>query len=141
MEWNHISAFWDFLPTECDILQVDYPGNINGISFLPELLGKKQKSHNYLYWEFHEQDGKQAVRLGKWKAVRLNMDTNPDAPVELYNLSLDTGEEKNLAQEHPEIIKKMEQIMKKEHIYSEEFSYSFERDSAHKRGTAPMFWI
>jgi arylsulfatase A len=136
---DHVSAFWDFLPTVCDILQVDYPGNINGISFLPELLGKKQKSHNYLYWEFHEQDGKQAVRLGKWKAVRLNMDTNPDAPVELYNLSLDTGEEKNLAQEHPEIIKKMEQIMKKEHIYSEEFSYSFERDSAHKRGTAPMF--
>ncbi len=129
---DHISAFWDFLPTVCDILQVDKPVNIDGISFLPELLGKKQKSHEYLYWEFNRQNGKQAVRLGKWKAVRLNMDENPIAPIELYDLTIDIGESKNLAPEHPEIVKQIEQIMKKEHTFSEEFTFSYER-----KGTAP----
>ncbi len=123
---NHISAFWDFLPTVCDIIQVDNPGNIDGISFLPELLGQKQKPHDYLYWEFHEQHGKQAVRFGKWKAVCLNMDTNPEAPVELYDLALDIGEKMNLASEYPEIIEQVEQIMEKEHTYSEEFSFKYE---------------
>jgi len=124
---DHISAFWDFLPTVCDILNVDNPGSIDGISFLPELSGEKQKPHDYLYWEFYEQNGKQAVRLGKWKAVRLNMDANPDAPVELYNLTLDIGERMNLAPEYPEIIEQIEQIMEKEHIYSEEFSFRYEQ--------------
>jgi arylsulfatase A len=124
---DHISAFWDFLPTVCDIIQVDKPVDIDGISFLPELLGKKQKSHDYLYWEFHEQNGKQAVRLGKWKAVRLNMNANPDAPVELYDLSIDIGERNNLAQEYPEIIKQIERIMENEHTLSEEFSFKYEQ--------------
>ncbi|UCH14007.1 MAG: arylsulfatase [Bacteroidales bacterium] len=124
---DHISAFWDFLPTVCDILKVNCPRNTDGISFLPALLGEKQMSHKHLYWEFYERNGKQAVRMGKWKAVRLNMDANPDAPVELYDLSEDIGEKRNLAEEYPEIIEKMEQIMKKEHIYSEEFSFTYER--------------
>jgi arylsulfatase A len=124
---DHISAFWDFLPTVCDILKVDKLGNADGISFLPELLGQKQQPHDYLYWEFHEQNGKQAVRFGKWKAVRLNMDTNPVAPVELYDLDLDIGERTDLAKEYPEITEQMEQIMEKEHTYSEEFSYKYEQ--------------
>ena len=124
---NHISAFWDFLPTVCEIAQVNTPENIDGISFLPELIGKKQKEHDYLYWEFHEQGGKQAVRLGDWKGIRLKMNTNPNAPIELYNLANDIGEEYNIASKNPEIVKKISEIMDNEHSQSKEFSFGYEK--------------
>lgn len=124
---NHISAFWDFLPTVCEIAEIETPQNIDGISFLKELLGKKQKTHDYLYWEFHEQGGKQAVRLGKWKGVRLNMSNNSEAPIELYNLTTDEGEQNNVANENPEIIERIADIMEKEHSYSKEFNLGYEK--------------
>ena len=126
---DHISAFWDVFPTICDIIQIDKPNNIDGISFLPELLGQKQDEHDYLYWEFHEKGGRQAVRLGNWKGVRLNMQSNPDAPIELYDLSNDIGEEIDLALENPEMVEKIATIMEKEHTYSEDFSFKYERKS------------
>ena len=124
---HHVSAFWDFLPTVCDIIKIDKPENIDGISFLPELLGKKQEVHDYLYWEFHEQNGKQAVRFGNWKGIRLNMHENLEAPIELYDLTTDVWEQNNIASDHPEIVKKIAGIMEKEHTYSKEFSFRFER--------------
>ncbi|PCJ82492.1 MAG: arylsulfatase [Bacteroidetes bacterium] len=123
---NHISAFWDFLPTVCEIAAIKTPQQIDGISFLPELLGEKQKEHPYLYWEFHEQGGKQAVRLGDWKGVRLQMSNNPEAPIELYNLALDIGEQNNVTRENPKIAEKLAKIMNKEHSYSQEFQLEFE---------------
>lgn len=124
---NHISAFWDFMPTVCDIAQVKSPQNIDGISFLPELLGGNQEKHNYLYWEFQEQGGKQAVRIGHWKGIRLKMSNNSNAPIELYNLAIDIGEQQNVAKENPEIVQNISKIMDKEHTYSEEFSFEFEK--------------
>lgn len=124
---NHISAFWDFLPTVCEIAEISVPENTDGISYLPELLGNKQKSHDHLYWEFHEGGGKQAVRMGDWKAVRLNMGNNPDAPIELYNLSKDEGEQNDVAAANPEIVAEMAEIMNKEHVYSKEFEFEFEK--------------
>ncbi len=124
---DHISAFWDFLPTVCDIAQIVKPENIDGISFLPELLGEKQKIHDFLYWEFHEQNGKQAVRFGKWKGIRLNMHANPDASIELYDLSIDVGEQNNIESDHPEVVKKISEIMENEHTYSKVFSFTYER--------------
>jgi len=109
---NHISAFWDFLPTCCEIAGIKPPKDIDGISFLPALLGKTQKQHEYLYWEFHEQGGKQAARLGKWKGIRLNTKKDPGAPLELYNLETDLAEQNNIAPRHPDIVEKIEQIMK-----------------------------
>ena len=72
---DHVSAFWDMIPTFAEITGAEPPENIDGISFLPELLGEtdKQKKHDYLYWEFHEQEGKQAVRWGNWKGLRLDV--------------------------------------------------------------------
>ena len=125
---HHISAFWDVLPTICEIIKVDKPNNIDGISFLPELLGQKQEEHESLYWEFHERGGKQAVRLGKWKGVRLNMQSNTDALIELYDLSNDIGEENDLALQNPEVVEKIANIMKREHSYSEEFSFEYEKE-------------
>lgn len=125
---EHISAFWDVLPTVCEIAQIKTPQNIDGISFLPELLGKKQEKHDYLYWEFLNQGGKQALRLGDWKGIRLNMSNNPEAPIELYNLAYDIGEQNNVAAENPDIVKKIGNIMKKEHTFSKEFSFGYEKN-------------
>lgn len=112
-ETDLISAFWDVLPTCTELAGVKTPAGTDGISFVPTLLkGGKQQTHPYLYWEFHEQGGKQAVRLDKWKGVRLNVCNNPDGPIELYDLSNDPGEEKNIADEHSEIVQKMKTIMK-----------------------------
>ena len=125
---NHISAFWDFLPTICEIAEIKTPQNIDGISFLPELLGEQQKSHDYLYWEFLEQGGKQALRLGNWKGIRLNMSNNAEASIELYNLASDIGEEKDVANEYPEIVERITNIMNREHTYSKEFSFKYENN-------------
>ncbi len=114
---DHISAFWDVLPTACEMAGKEAPAGTDGISFLPALLGQAgQRQHAYLYWEFHEQGKKQAVRKGDWKAVRTGLAKNPEAPVELYNLAEDPGEERNVADQHPERVREMREIMQKEHV-------------------------
>lgn len=121
---DHISAFWDVLPTFAELAGVEAPPNIDGISMVPTLLGKDgQKTHEYLYWEFFEQGGKQAVRKGKWKAVRLNVNKDRNAPIELYDLSQDLGETKNIADQHPEIVKEMAEIMTKARTESADFKF------------------
>lgn len=110
-ESTHISAFWDFLPTACELAGINIPDNTDGISYLPELLGKEQKKHEYLYWEFPAKSSKQAVRKVNWKAVRTNLMEDPDALVELYDLSQDIAEENNIADQHPEVVKDMRTIM------------------------------
>lgn len=120
---DHISAFWDIMPTFADITGAQKPEGTDGISFLPSLLEKKQKQHDYLYWEFHEQGGKIAVRMGDWKAVKLNVDKNPSGNIELYDLSKDIGETNNLASSKPEIVSKMGGIMKEAHNPSEVFPF------------------
>lgn len=122
---EHISAFWDVMPTFAEITGASVPENIDGISFLPSLLGKKQKKqHEYLYWEFHEQGGKIGIRMGDWKAVRRNYDKTPMGATEIYNLKEDIGETNNVAEQHPDIVKKMEDIMKEAHNPSEVFPFS-----------------
>ena len=122
---EHISAFWDIMPTIADIINSDMPENIDGISFLPTLLNKgEQKNHEYLYWEFHEGGGRMAVRQGKWKAVRYNVFKNPDSQVELYDLSTDIGEENDVAEQHPEIASALNEIMKKARTPSDVFNFA-----------------
>ena len=118
---DHISAFWDFLPTCCELAGIEKPDNIDGISFLPTLLGRKdqQQKHKYLYWEFHEQGKKQAIRMNDWKGVRLNVASNLDAPIELYNLKDDLSEENNVAAKHPEIVERISRYMKTAHADSQ----------------------
>ena len=65
---DHISAFWDVMPTLAELTGTVLPEKTDGISFLPTLLSKKdQQAHDYLYWEFHELNGREALRSGKWK--------------------------------------------------------------------------
>ena len=118
---GHISAFWDVLPTCCDLAGVDTPEDIDGLSLLPTLLGEpaKQKRHPYLYWEFHEQGKRQAIRMGKWKAVKNNIAKNPRGPLELYDLERDLGETKNIASEFPEIVAQLNATLRTAHTESE----------------------
>jgi len=111
---DHISAFWDVLPTFCEIIGIDPPKGINGISFLPTLLGQydKQKKHEFLYWEFPSYGGQQAVRLGNWKAIRTGLKKeNSDTQIQLYNLKEDIKEEHNVASQYPDIVQKIKKIM------------------------------
>lgn len=124
---DHISAFWDVFPTLSEIVGMETPENLDGISFLPTLLGKgEQKEHEYLYWEFHEKGGRQAVRKGNWKAVRYDVFKNPDAPIELYNLAEDIGEENNVSLLYPDLVTEMQKIMNTARIESSVFTFGSE---------------
>jgi len=123
---DHICANWDLMPTLCDLVGINPPKNIDGISFLPTLFGGDQKEHDHLYWEFHEQKGKQAVRMGKWKGVKLNMNNRPNKNIKLFDLSVDPAEQNNIADNHPDIVKEIKNIMKVEHRESAEFQFPFE---------------
>ena len=118
---DHISAFWDFLPTCCDLAGINTPEGIDGISMLPTLLGQnaKQKKHEFLYWEFHEQGKRQAVRMGDWKGIRQNVAKNPNGPIELYYLKNDISEQNNVANRHPQIVAKIEDLMRSARTPSE----------------------
>lgn len=102
-ETDHISAFWDFLPTVCDLVDLPAPEDINGISYLPTLTGKgRQCKHDYIYYEFYERGGKQSVMRDGWKLVRLNMSYPEKYKEELYNIDNDISEENNLIDRYPE---------------------------------------
>ena len=109
---GHVSAFWDIAPTLLEIAGAKNLDKTDGISFLPALKGKKnQRNHDYLYWEFHEQGGKQGIRMGDYKAIRLNAKNNPDAPIAIYHLPTDINEQHNIADKHPELVEKAKKIM------------------------------
>ncbi|KAG4069324.1 hypothetical protein HA402_012177 [Bradysia odoriphaga] len=110
-------AFWDIMPTLAQLTQAPALKYTDGVSLLPTLTGAKgQRQHNYLYWEFHEDGGRQAVRQGNWKAIRLQAMQHPDGPVELYNLATDPAESKNVAAAHPDIAAKLAGYMKEAHV-------------------------
>lgn len=127
-ESHHISSFCDVKPTLADIAGVRITEECDGISFLPELTGKKQKKHKYLYWEFHEGGGSQAVRMNRWKGVRLKMTDNKNAPIELYDIENDPKEQYNIADRYPKTVKKISYIMDKSHTKSKRFPFKYEQN-------------
>jgi arylsulfatase A len=121
---GHVSAFWDVFPTLAEIAGFKMPSNTDGLSFLPTLFNEgDQPQHDYLYWEFHERGGRIAALKGDWKAVKYDVLENPDAPLELYNLAQDVGETNNVAQERPEIVREIEQILRTARTPSEVFAF------------------
>jgi arylsulfatase A-like enzyme len=111
-------AFWDLFPTFSQLAGVTASRQIDGVSIVPTLLGDagRQQQHAYLYWEFHENGGRQAIRWGKWKGIRLNVHNAPDAPMELYDLGTDGGEKDNIAAQHPDIVGKLSAMMREAHV-------------------------
>ncbi|MDG1297707.1 MAG: sulfatase-like hydrolase/transferase, partial [Saprospiraceae bacterium] len=111
---EHLSAFYDMMPTICELAGVEAPEGIDGISFKNTLLGEEQLQHNFLYWEFPSYKGQQAVRMGNWKGIRKNI-FEGNLEIELYDLRKDTLESNNVAADYPNIVRQIEQIMKEEH--------------------------
>lgn len=114
---NHISAFWDFLPTACELAGAETPKDIHGISYAATLTGTgKQAAHDFLYWEFHENGTRRALRQGDWKLVQYSMEKQ-GAP-ELYHLGNDLGEANNLAAQQPERVASMLKLLDKRRVPS-----------------------
>jgi arylsulfatase A-like enzyme len=113
---DHVSTFWDYLPSFTEIANFENETESDGISFLPALIGKpeKQEKHPFLYWEFYEQGGKQAVLMDHWKAIRFNTRTGNHV-TELYNLEQDISETNNLAAEYPEVLDQLTDLMEEAH--------------------------
>jgi arylsulfatase A-like enzyme len=115
-------AFWDFLPTACELAGVKAPAGIDGISFAPTLTGgAEQPLHDQLYWEFHEMGGRRAMRQGNWKLVQYNLGAKQPGKPQLFDLSKDVGEKNDLALEHPERVQAMVAWMNGYRIPSEWF--------------------
>jgi arylsulfatase len=112
-----VSAFWDLLPTFCEVAGVAPPDSIDGISMVSEFSGKKQKQHEFLYWEFPESGGQLAVRMGNYKAMKKNLNKE-NSPFQLYDLSKDPGELTDISAMNKPIIDKINQIVQKEHTRS-----------------------
>ena len=101
---DHVFAHWDMLPTLADIAGARTPPGLDGLSMARALRAQPQASQDFLYWEFHERGFQQAVRMGRWKAVRLR----PGAPLELYDLEADPGERREIAAAHGKVVQQIE---------------------------------
>ncbi|MED5277529.1 MAG: sulfatase-like hydrolase/transferase [Verrucomicrobiota bacterium] len=117
---HHISGFQDMFPTLLELAQIELEHEVDGISMVPTLLGKKgQRKHDYLYWEFGERGGATAVLKGDWKGVRRNTRKNPNGPIEIYNLKNDLAETTNLAENQKALVAEFNAVLKREHVSQE----------------------
>ena len=109
-------ALWDMYPTFLQTANLPAAKNIDGISIVPTLLKKGiQDKHDYLYWEFHENNGRQALRWKDWKLVKLHVNIAADTKVELYDLSVDPSEKNNVADANPAIVTQLQAMIKAAH--------------------------
>ena len=121
---DHISAFWDMMSTFAELTETTIPENFDGISFLPELLSQsKQQKHNFLYWEFHEQKGRQAIRQGDWKLIRQGISGEKGPWLELYNIKEDIHEDNNLAEKEQDKVKELTILMDNARTESQTFNF------------------
>ncbi|MDR1525688.1 MAG: arylsulfatase [Tannerella sp.] len=124
---DHVAAFWDVMPALAEITDTQAAANTDGISFLPALLGEDgQQRHEYLYWEFHEQGGKIAVRKDNWKAIWLHVGKPDSTIVELYDLHEDLHEDRNLASQHPGIVAELTKIRDRSRTPSEIWNFGLD---------------
>ena len=105
---DHPWAHWDILPTLAELAGARVPDGLDGISMTRALRGEPQPAHDAFYWEFHERGFQQAVRMGKWKAVRLG----GGKPLELYDLDTDPREERDVARENAAVVARIEAYLR-----------------------------
>ncbi len=111
---DHPSTFYDFFATVSDIINKPLSNKTDGISYLPSLIGTKQIAHDYLYWEFPAYGGQQAIRIDQWKGIKKGL-LKGSSNLHLYNLTDDPKELNNLADNYPDIVKKMERLLEEAH--------------------------
>ena len=108
MDSDAVWYFADFLPTAAELAGVKPPLNVDGVSILPTLLGKQQNLEDrFLYWEHFGGGFQQAVRIGNWKAIRPGL----SKPLQLFDLATDLGEERDVAAQQPDVVRKIESYL------------------------------
>jgi arylsulfatase A-like enzyme len=113
---DHIGANWDMWATFAELAGGTPPADTDGMSIVPTLLARgNQRQHDALYWEFHSRGSSQAIRMGRWKAIRNNLAKQPVAPLELYDLEHDPAEATDVAAAHPDVVRRIESIMRASH--------------------------
>ncbi len=124
-------AFWDFLPTAAELAGTDLPQGYqtDGLSLVSMLKGGPAPHREYFYWELHEGTPIQALRFDDWKAVR----NGPSKPIELYDLSADEKESKDLAKEKPDIVTQAEAMMNAARVDSADFPLKDGKSGKKKR--------
>jgi arylsulfatase A-like enzyme len=129
---DHLAYFPDILPTIGDLAGATIPDGVDGLSILPTLFGRNtaQKEHDYLYWEFM---GWTAVRQGTWRAVKPAKAT----AWELYDLSRDPGETKDIAAANPAVVARLTALAAKAHTPVREGSFT--TTSRHERDRRAKF--
>lgn len=119
---NEMSAFWDMMPTFAEFIGVDAPATTDGISILPAIMGQEQTAaHDHLYWEFHEEGGKRALRQGDWKLIEFKVKTPEESYLELYNIATDPSEQSNVLEANKELADQMYEILVAQRVESEIF--------------------
>ncbi|MGV3703762.1 MAG: arylsulfatase [Arcticibacter sp.] len=118
-------AFWDIFSTVGQLTSAAVPSGIDGISYVPSLLGKKQeKQHDYLYWQFNEGGIKEALTQGDWKLIRFKEQGKKEI-LELYNLKQDIGEKNNLVAKYPAELRKLKSLLAKAKTPSENKTFDW----------------
>ena len=121
---SHQSAFWDMMPSFAQLAGTGTPDEIDGLSIVPTLLNQgTQEIHDHLYWEYHSYGGRQAVRLGNWKAVKYNCYNPEKTKIYLFDLDKDPFEKNDLAEANPKLVKELEKIMNEEQEYDPIFPF------------------
>ncbi len=117
-----LSGFEDWMPTLMDLAGASarVPESCDGRSLLPTLLGKKQEARPWLYREFAGYGGQQAGWIGPWKAIRTGLHKKV-SPIELYDLSQDPGETKNVAGDHARLVARFAELFRQQHTPSKRF--------------------
>jgi arylsulfatase A-like enzyme len=116
---SHVGYFGDMMATFAELAGAKTPPGLDSLTIVPTLVGRdgEQPKHPYLYWEFYEGGVSQAVLLeGRWKGIRLK---RVNAPIQLFDLSADIAEQKDLAGSEPEIVSRIAQIMATAHVDNE----------------------
>jgi len=100
--YEHPVIALDILPTAAVAAGGELPAdrNIDGVNLLPYLTGKKKQApHEILFWRSGQNH---AVRKVSWKLVKMGSETG------LFDLASDIGESRDLKEERPDVLRKME---------------------------------
>ena len=116
----------DIMPTLAELTGMPVK-NLDGVSLLPTLLDKAniQTTREFMYFEYPENGGQLAVRIGKWKGVKVNVLKNPLGNWELFNLEIDPLEKNNIAGNNLSVIEKMKEIAIAQHQHPQVLEWEF----------------
>jgi len=102
----------DIYPTIMDACGIPMPHKTDGNSFIPLLKYKKASWEEYAYSYFRQGV---SVRTARYRLTQYFRKQQPD--IELYDHRTDPDESKNIALEHPELVKKLLPLLKNKNIY------------------------